>query len=74
MQLWGRNPVLLVFSEDQLHVFMVGSSGVGCMQHILATMLSRRRTFDAQCGLTAGLNLEAAPDAVWKSSDIMIYN
>ena len=44
------------------------------MQRILTTPFSRRRTVDAQCGLTAGLNCEAAHGAVWKSSDIGIYN
>ena len=44
------------------------------MQRILATTFSRRRTFDAQCGLTAGLNCEAAHGTVWNPSDIGIYN
>ena len=45
------------------------------MQRILATIFSKRCTFDARCGLIADLNLEAARvhGAVWKSSDIIGY-
>ena len=37
--------------QDELHVFMVSSSGSGA-SCILATIFSRRYTFNAQCGLT----------------------
>ena len=70
---WGRNAVLQVFtslSTSRVYGWFVW----GRVQRILATTFSRRRTFDAQCGLTAGLNCEAAHGAVWKLSDIGIYN
>ena len=72
MLLRSKNAVLLVFSARPTSR-VYGWFALCRVQCILAAIFSRRRTFEAQCGLTAGLNLQAARGVVWKSSDIGLY-
>ena len=53
------------YSFPGFRMFMVGSCGIGCSVSYMI--------FSALRGLTVGLKL-AAHVAVWKSSDIEIYN